>query len=77
MLASWWARLRSLTPPDDEDSAGREKRIAENLRAARVRRELRDKEARRVKRDIWENEVGGMTGLTPNVSLAGLEIPGA
>ena len=77
MLASWWARLRSLTPPDDEDSAGREKRIAENLLAARAKREFQEIKAKAAKRDIFYNEVGGMTGLTPNVSLAGLEIPGA
>lgn len=79
MLAGFWARLRALTPPPDldEEAAAREKRIRTNLSAAKERRAMRDKVARQKKRDIWENEVGGPTGLTPKVSLAGLDLPPA
>lgn len=77
LLASRWRRLRAKTAPAEleEMAAEHDKRMAENARVERERRLLREKDARKAKRDIWENEVGGLTGFTPRVSLAGLDVP--
>jgi hypothetical protein len=64
-LAGLWRRSRDLKPPSRRE---RERRATE-------KRERAEAVAKSKRRDIFYNEVGGMTGLTPNVSLAGLDIP--
>lgn len=78
-LASRWRRLREKSaPPELEVSAReRERRIEGNTRVMKERRLRAMQAAKRAKRDIWENEVGGPTGITPQVSLAGLDVPRA
>lgn len=77
ILAGAWRLRRSKYPPPtlEADAAERARRLQGNARAAAERRARRERENRRIKRDIWENEVGGPTGITPKVSLAGLTVP--
>lgn len=64
-LAGLWRRSKELRPPT----------ARENARRAQEARARQEADARRKNRDIFYNEVGGITGLTPTVSLAGLDVP--
>lgn len=76
-LAEVWRRQRAKHPPAllERTREEREKRMQDAIRRAKGRRAAREAEARKKKRDIWENEVGGPTGITPKVSLCGLDVP--
>lgn len=67
MLAHLWVNAKNLKPPSLWEA---QRRLAE-------KRARKAGENKRVKRDIWENEVGGLSGFKPIVSLAGLDVPSA
>lgn len=67
VLASLWLRAKHRRPPTVRDLE----------RRAREAKDRKDLEAKRKRKDIWDNEVGGLTGFKPTVSLAGLDVPPA
>lgn len=79
LLASAWARRRALAPPPtlEVDAGARERRIRQNLVVGKARRLAKEAQAKRAKKDIWDNEIGGLTGFTPRIALTGLDVPKA
>lgn len=75
-LAQRWRRIRERVLPGELQAsvAQRELLVAANLREARKRKEKKRAWAKKVNRDLLENEVG-MPIVRESVSLNGLEVP--
>ena len=75
-LAQRWRRVREKVTPAELQvtAAKRDQVVAANLREARKRKETKRLWAKKVNRDLLENEVG-MPIARESVSLNGLEVP--